>query len=75
MNIVWPMEMLGWLSNDFSSAVGSYRKIRKIYAEKPTITEPEVPKMLPGVRERWSLKTFFFIRRTDMKSFMKFPSM
>lgn len=28
-NIVWPMEMLGWLSNDFSSAVGSYRKSAK----------------------------------------------
>ena len=60
MNIVWPMEMLGWLSNDFSSAVGSYRKIRKIYAEKPTITEPEVPKMLPGVQGKVEFKNVSF---------------
>ena len=50
MNIVWPMEMLGWLSNDFSSAVGSYRKIRKIYNVKPSISEPEVPEILPAVK-------------------------
>ena len=60
MTIVWPMEMLGWLSNDFSSAVGSYRKIRKIYAEKPTITEPEVPKMLPGVQGKVEFKNVSF---------------
>lgn len=48
-NIVWPMEMLGWLSNDFSSAVGSYRKIRKVYDQKPSIREPEEPIVLPEV--------------------------
>lgn len=39
MNIVWPMEMLGWLTNSFSSAVASNKKIRKIYEETPTVTE------------------------------------
>lgn len=39
MNIVWPMEMLGWLTNSFSSAVASNRKIKKIYEEKPTVNE------------------------------------
>ena len=29
-NIVWPMEMLGWLTNDLSSAVASCKKINKI---------------------------------------------
>ena len=29
MNIVWPMEMLGWLTNSFSSAVASNKKIKK----------------------------------------------
>lgn len=43
MNIVWPMEMLGWLTNSFSSAVASNRKLNKIYAEKPSITEKEHP--------------------------------
>ncbi|MDO5426123.1 MAG: ABC transporter ATP-binding protein [Eubacteriales bacterium] len=42
-NIVWPMEMLGWLLNDLASGVASNRKIQRIYAQKPTITEPENP--------------------------------
>lgn len=50
MNIVWPMEMLGWLTNSFSSAVASNRKIKKIYGEKPTIKEPTKPVKLDHVR-------------------------
>lgn len=49
-NIVWPMEMLGWLTNSFSSAVASNRKLKKLYAETPTITEAEAPKLLETVR-------------------------
>lgn len=49
MNIVWPMEMLGWLTNSFSSALASNRRIKKIYEEKPTITEPENPVILPRI--------------------------
>ncbi len=48
-NIVWPMEMLGWLSNDLSSGVGSYRKIKRIYGEKPAIKEAAQPVILPRV--------------------------
>ena len=33
------MEMLGWLTNSFSAAVASNKKIKKIYEVKPTITE------------------------------------
>lgn len=36
-NCTWPMEMLGWLTNDVSSAVASYKKIQKIYRQKPQI--------------------------------------
>lgn len=50
MNIVWPMEMLGWLSNDFASAVASYKRIKKIFAEQPVITEVENPVMLEEVK-------------------------
>lgn len=49
-NIIWPMEMLGWLSNDFSSAVGSYRKIKRIYDVKPVVTEKENPVILDQVQ-------------------------
>lgn len=48
-NIIWPMEMLGWLSNDFSSGVGSYRKIKRIYDVKPVVTEKENPVVLDQV--------------------------
>lgn len=49
MNIVWPMEMLGWLTNSFSSAVASNKKLKKIYEEKPVITEKESPVLLEKV--------------------------
>ncbi len=42
-NIVWPMEMLGWLLNAFSSAFASNSKIRKIYAQKSSIKEADNP--------------------------------
>ena len=49
-NIVWPMEMLGWLTNSLSSAVASNRRIKKLYQEKPAILEAEKPQKLPRVQ-------------------------
>lgn len=43
MNIVWPMEMLGWLTNSFSSAIASNKKLKKIYTELSSIQEAENP--------------------------------
>ncbi len=48
-NIVWPMEMIGWLTNDFSSAVASLKKIRKIYAEESLVKEVDHPIVLDKV--------------------------
>lgn len=39
-NIIWPMEMVGWLSNDFAAALASYRKIQGIFQEEPKILSP-----------------------------------
>lgn len=50
MNIVWPMEMLGWLTNSISSAFASNKKIQKIYAQKPTIIEKDSPVLLEQVK-------------------------
>ena len=44
------MEMLGWLANDVSAAVASYRKIQKIYGERAAITDCEEPVTLPEVK-------------------------
>lgn len=41
MNIVWPMEMLGWLTSGFAQAKASIKRIDKIYGELPDITEKE----------------------------------
>lgn len=49
-NIVWPMEMLGWLTNSFSSAVASNKKLKKVYAETASIQESESPVTLPQVQ-------------------------
>ena len=49
-NIVWPMEMIGWLTNSLSSAIASNKKLKKIYAETSDIKEPEQPETLPLVK-------------------------
>ena len=37
--MIWPMEMLGWLTNGFSSAKASIKRLDKIYKETPDITD------------------------------------
>lgn len=49
-NIVWPMEMLGWLTNSISSAFASNRKLRKLCEQKPVIVEKEQPVVLDAIR-------------------------
>ncbi len=49
-NIVWPMEMLGWLSNDIASAFASNKKIKKILEETPVIKEKEDCTVLGNVK-------------------------
>ncbi len=49
-NVVWPLEMLGWLSNELAAAFASRKKINKIYNETSMIAEPEEPVVLPQVK-------------------------
>lgn len=49
-NCTWPMEMLGWLTNDVSSAVASRKKIRKIFEHTSSIREAEHPVVLDKVK-------------------------
>jgi ATP-binding cassette subfamily B protein len=49
-NIVWPMEMLGWLSNELASAIASTKRIKKIFTETPLITESTQPVVLNEVK-------------------------
>lgn len=41
-NIVWPMEMLGWLANGFSQAKASVKRLDKIYEQMPQIKDESV---------------------------------
>lgn len=59
-NCTWPMEMLGWLTNDVSSAFASYKKIRKIYDQKPEITDAELPVCLEQVEGNISFENVSF---------------
>ncbi|MCI7814195.1 MAG: ABC transporter ATP-binding protein [Lachnospiraceae bacterium] len=49
-NIVWPMEMLGWLLNEMAAAVASNKKVQKIYSQEPSIKEIKEPVPLPEIR-------------------------
>ena len=42
-NILWPMEIIGWLSNEIASAYASNKKLRTIMEETSEIREPETP--------------------------------
>ena len=59
-NIVWPMEMLGWLTNSISSAAASSKKLRKLCKEQPTVTEPEQPRVLEHISGKISFEDVSF---------------
>lgn len=61
-NIVWPMEMLGWLTNSLSAATASAKKIKKLYAQTSSIKETENPVALPEVTGRFSFENVSFKR-------------
>lgn len=64
-NIVWPMEILGWLTNSFSSAIASNKKIKKIYGETASIQEKEVPVILDAVGGKITFEQVAFTRNTS----------
>ena len=48
--IVWPMEMIGWLINSLSSALAANKKLKKIYAQTSLIEEPSNPVNLDEIQ-------------------------
>lgn len=59
-NIVWPMEMLGWLTNSFASAIASYKKIKKIYDETSLVNTPDSPVTLSEIKGHISFENVGF---------------
>jgi ATP-binding cassette subfamily B protein len=49
-NIIWPMEMLAWLSNELASAFASNKRVKKILKETPAIQEKDSPIVLGQVK-------------------------
>lgn len=43
MMLVWPMRMLGWLTNMLAQCRASLQKIELLFAEKPAVKESESP--------------------------------
>lgn len=42
-NVIWPMEIVGWLSNDIASAFASWKKMKTVGEQESEIQEAEVP--------------------------------
>lgn len=49
-NVIWPMEIVGWLSNDIASAFASWKKIKKVAGQKTKIEEDTQAAPLETVR-------------------------
>ena len=49
-NCTWPMEELGWITNEFSSAIASLKKIKKIYNVHSTLVLDPEPEKLRDVQ-------------------------
>lgn len=49
-NCTWPMEELGWITNEFSSAIASLKKIKKIYEEHSTLLENDKPMHVNSIK-------------------------
>lgn len=59
-NCTWPMEMLGWLVNDTSSAIASIKKIKKITKKASNIKEVENPVHLEELKGKISFENVDF---------------
>ena len=55
-NIVWPMEILGWVTNSMAAAIASNKKINKILDAQPEISSPEDGVELSAVKGELAFK-------------------
>lgn len=73
-NIVWPMEMLGWLTNGISSAKASIKKLNKIYEQLPQIQEESLLKNLEDDENENSLKASQIFPVADINGDVSFEN-
>lgn len=48
--LIWPMRMMGWLTNVLAQCFASIKKVEKVFEEEPTIKNCENPKRLEEVK-------------------------
>ena len=68
-NCTWPMQMVGWLTNDVSSAIASKKKLDKIVKESANLVEPENPVILDEIRGEVAFENVSF--SIDEKEILK----
>ena len=61
-NVIWPMEILGWLCNDIASAFASWKKIQKVAKEEPQIQDAKDASALPRVEGRLTFEHVSLVR-------------
>lgn len=59
-NIIWPMEMIGWLSSDLASGLASAKKIKKIWNEQPEIADKDGAKDIGRAKGEVSFENVSF---------------
>ena len=59
-NIIWPMEMIGWLSADLASGLASAKKIKKIWGEQPEIADKQGAKDIGRAKGEVSFENVSF---------------
>lgn len=48
--LIWPMRMLGWLTNILAQCKAALKKMDKLFEEVPTVTNPEYPIVLEDAK-------------------------
>lgn len=72
-NIIWPMEMIGWLSADLASGLASAKKIKKIWAEEPEIADKDGAKDIGRARGEVTFDNVsFYINDTQVLNNVSF---
>ncbi|MCD8073466.1 MAG: ABC transporter ATP-binding protein/permease [Lachnospiraceae bacterium] len=67
--IIWPMECVGWLSNDIAAAVASWKKMRKVADAQASLTEAPDARPLPEVKGEITFEhVSFSMREADLRS-------
>lgn len=66
-NIVWPMEMLGWITNGLSQGLASVKRLNKIFAEETEIKSVEDENQLSEIKGKVEFSHVSFAKENGTK--------